>query len=361
MKPSASLFVSAVLLFSAQNVFAWGGRGHHVICSAAVHLVSEPGLKVFLQGRGHTMGHLCNVPDIYWKSLPKEISKIGDATHFLDPEITGVAIPKLPLDFAVLEKEYTGQDNKFQSGKKIFSFAEDFGSLWWRVEQFSRRLIAQKDAFASAKPPQERKEEQDDKLPYNQQVYEMMVNMGLMGHFVGDAGQPLHNTADYDGYEAEHGGLHSYYEEQALATAPADLEARVYTTAKSLKGSWLKPGPIPARMRDFSAMIAKDLPQVFKLDPILKKSEVKKEKGMSLRTPAERQGPNVGWKRFEKMTVRHLASSARLLAAIWDETYVAMGKPDLAGYRSYRYPFTPDFVAPDYISNPSAEKPAQKN
>jgi hypothetical protein len=45
-----------------------------------------------------------------------------------------------------------------------------------------------------------------------------------------------------------------------------------------------------------------------------------------------------------------MSDSTAQLAAFWDEIYERAGKPDLSAYRSYRYPFKPDFVAPDYLS-----------
>lgn len=329
---------------------SWGGRGHHVICSAAVHLVEEKGLRDFVQGRGHTLGHLCNVPDIYWKSLPAEVSKEGNAAHFIDPEVIGVKIPQIDEDFGKIVAQHTGAENKFKAGATIRSVPDDFGSLFWRADQFVQRVAGLKETFKGAATPMNRKEEQDEKLAYNQAVYSMMVDLGLLGHFVGDAGQPFHTTADYDGYTAGHGGIHSYYEEQTVTQAPADLEARVAREAARLKTApWLKPGTVVARMKQFSEESQKDIPKILAADPVLKKSSEKKEKGMSLREEAKRQDAGTGWKKFESLTVRNMARSARLLARFWDEAYAAAGRPDLSAYKSYRYPFTPDYVPLNYL------------
>lgn len=349
--------VIIAVLFMPALALAWGGRGHHSICSAAVHLVQEKGLQEFLKSRPHTMGHLCNVPDIYWKSLPN--SKPGNAAHFIDPEITGLTLKEIPLDFATLEKDFTGKPNKFKEGATIFSVPDDFGSMWWRADQFFR-LGSVKDVFATAALPKG-KEEQDEKFPYNKAAYDLMVNMGLLGHFVGDASQPLHNTADYDGYAAGHGGLHSFYEDQTVAAAPGDLEAKILMKARAIKkAAWLAPGTTIERMRALSETGIKELPQIFKKDPIKKKSEVKKEKGMDLRTAAVRESGAKGWERFGDMITGQMGRSAKLLALFWDEMYANAGRPDLSAYRSYRYPFTPDYVPLDYVS-PEEKKEAAKN
>lgn len=348
-----------VLTLSASSVFAWGGRGHNAICMSAVHLVKEPGLQKFLKFRPHVMGHLCNIPDIYWKSLPPSVSKSGSPAHFIDPEVIGLPLAKIPLDYKELQTQFAGQPNKFKPETVIRDFPSEFGSLWWRVDQFFQNVIERKEAFATVTPPKGRGPEQDETLPYNKEIYEMMVNMGLMGHFVGDASQPLHNTADFDGYKAGHGGLHGYYEEVAVAEAPADLENKVVERGRRFnadKTKWLNPSKsVVERMREFSIVAAGEIPKILKADPIIKKSELKREKGMELKTAAERKPASAGWKAFGPIITEQMGRSARLLALFWDEMYVGAGRPDLGAYRSYRYPFTPDFVELNYLA-PEAGK-----
>lgn len=145
-----------VFLFPALT-WAWGGRGHDAICEAASFLVKDPGLKEFLRYRSHVMGHLCNVPDIYWKSLPPEVSKIGHATHFVDLEILGLRYEEIPLDYAQLMADFTGKENKFKPGTKIKSIPEDFGSLWWRVDEFVKKISVLD--FKDVLPPADRKQD----------------------------------------------------------------------------------------------------------------------------------------------------------------------------------------------------------
>lgn len=352
--------IRALVLVTALSAppaaFAWGGRGHHTICSAAVALVQEQGLRDLLKHRPHTMGHICNIPDIYWKSLPAAVAKEGSPAHYLDPEIAGLALKDVPGDFSVLERDYTGKPNKMKPGATIFSVPNDIGSLWWRADQFHRRAIALKDALAKAVPPKGPAEEQNDALPFNQATYDLIVNLGLMGHFAGDASMPLHTTADHDGWYSGHGGLHSYYEDLVVAELPGDLEAQVIASARKIrKAPWLGDQSIVETMRTFTEETAKDIPKMLAADPVKKKSEVKKDKGMEVRVPAQREAPSVGKKKFEKMIIGQMARSARLLAGFWDRTYAELGRPQLSAYRSYRYPFTPDYVPLDYVAAPKTK------
>lgn len=341
------LFFSS--LFFSSSAFSWGSRGHAAICEAAVFLVQNKNLKEYLQNKPQMMGHLCNIPDIYWKSLTGDPRKFGDSAHFIDVEITGLKIEALSTDFKKLETDFTGKENKFKPDAKIFSVAEELGTLWWRADQFYRLSLEDGKKLKTLEPPKNTSEEQNNELPYNKAFYNMIVHMGLIGHFVGDASQPLHNTSDYDGYAAGHGGIHAYYEDSSVAHFGPDLMVRVINKAKSLKKpSFLKGNSTLEKMKALSILSSKDLAKVFKLDPILKPSTVKIEKGMSLRTAAERKPATEGFKRFENGMVQQMAWSALLLSHLWDDIYKQAGEPAMKAYKSYRYPLTVDFVMPDY-------------
>ncbi len=92
------LFLSFGFLFAfsvSLTSYAWGERGHHSICFVATRLVKDPELKGFLSPRGNVMAHLCNIPDINWRSLGEK-AKSGDAAHYVDPEIFGFEISTMP-------------------------------------------------------------------------------------------------------------------------------------------------------------------------------------------------------------------------------------------------------------------------
>lgn len=352
------LLLGLFVFCTQEKTFAWGGRGHDSICQAAVFLVKNPNLKDYLMSKPQIMGHLCNVPDIYWKSLTDDARKLGDPTHFIDVEILGVKINEVPTDYQKIIDAYTGSENKFQDGSKIFSVPKELGSVWWRVDQFQRRAIEEGKKAKSSTAPNGSKEEQNENLPFNDAFYKMMVNMGLMGHFVGDASQPFHSTTDYDGYAANQGGIHSYYEEAVVAQFGPDLISRIVKKASSLKSTaFLKQKTVVEKMRAFSELAVNDIKAVLKADPVTKPSVLKIEKGMSLKTAAERQPPSVGLKRFEKLIVEEMARSSLLLAHLWDAAYTEAGEPPTKAYKSYRYPLTPDFVTPDYfVAKPEESK-----
>lgn len=371
IRASIKYFILTLLILSgSEGALAWGGRGHAAICEAAVFLVKNPQLKEYLQNKPQMMGHLCNIPDIYWKTLPSEQRKLGDAGHFINAENLGLKIKDIPTDYKQIIETYTGKEittlisvEKAKTAesdkpteqktitKKIINVPEELGSNWWRADQFFRRAIADGAALKEATAPQNFKEEQNENLDYNKHFYSLVVNLGLMGHFIGDASQPFHSTSDYDGYAVNHGGIHTYYEDSAVAFFDASLVNEIVKQAQKMpKPAWVKQKTLIENMRLFSELAVNDLKQIIQLDPVTKPSELKTEKGMKLKTPAERQDASVGHKKFKKLIMSELTRSSYLLAHLWDQAYEQAGKPSIKAYKSYRYPLTPEFVNPDYFT-----------
>lgn len=351
-----SISILTITFFLQNNVLAWGGRGHHSICEAAVFLIQEEGLKIYLQNKPQIMGHLCNIPDTHWRSLSPEITRIGGPTHYVDFEVIGLKPKEVPADYKKIIQDYTGKPNLFKEGSVVFSVPEEFGSSWWRADQFFRRSLEAGKKLATLKAPENSKEEQNEKLPYNEAVFEFMVNLGIMGHFVGDNANPLHNTTDYDGYAANHGGIHSYYEDTSVSYFPGDLVAQILKKSKTIKKTFVNKANVIEQMRELSEVSAQEIKKIWLLDPIKKPSVVTIEKGVSFRTPAERHDGKVGYDKFNKLILEQLTRAAVLLAKIWDESYIQSGRPKLSSYKSYKYPFTPEFVYPDYYDWNSKEK-----
>ena len=116
------------LFLGSDHALAWGGRGHHTLCDVATYVVQEKELHDFLTTRPHTMGHLCNIPDIYWRNLPGEMTKEGNPGHFFDWEIIGGTIKDFPLDYKKIIADYEGK-KKANGDAIIRSIPYEFGSL----------------------------------------------------------------------------------------------------------------------------------------------------------------------------------------------------------------------------------------
>lgn len=336
---------------------AWGGRAHDAICEAAVFLVESPNLKEYLLNKPHMMGHLCNIPDIYWRSLSSDLTMHGNPTHYIEPEMVGLQPKDMPTDFSALMTRYTSNTATStvasSDTSKISSLPLEMGTNWWRADQFFRIALDAGKDLKKQTPPANSKEEQNDDLAYNKSFYNMIVALGLMGHYVGDNSQPFHVSSDYDGYAAGHGGIHAYYEDSSVAYFGPDLTARIVKSAKSMsaaKGNapFLKGKNTVEKMRALGQISASEVKAILKVDPVTKPSSLKLERGMSIKVKAERRPATVGFQKFEKLMVTQMGRAAKLLAHLWDQAFIEAGSPEVKAYKSYRYPLTPDFVMPDY-------------
>lgn len=346
------VFFYSMLLFS-ENTLAWGLRGHDSICQAATFLTTPPQLQSFLKMRAPEMGHLCNVPDTYWRSLPGQAKDLGNPTHFMDTEILGLPTDKVPLDYEKIIAEFQGKPSPLNKDEIIKSIPTELGSMWWRADQFVRRGIDFGTKAKSSALPKDRKEEQNDTLPFNQSVREMLNSMGVLGHFVGDAGQPYHSTVDYDGYGTGNGGIHGFYEHEVVAEVDAKLLSDIVARAQVLKKTWKLKGNVLERMRELSKISQTEIKKIAALDKVKTPSVFKKENGIEIKKAAEREenlAANAALiKKYRPLIVEQMARSAYLLSEFWNEIYEKSGSPDLKAYKSYKYPLQPDFVAPDYF------------
>lgn len=352
------LYLITILLFPVIS-WGWGGRGHAHICEAASYLVENAELKQFLQSRAYIMAHLCNIPDTYWKSLSGEARSLGDPTHYIDPEVIGVTFEKIPLDsFKTLEKKYLKKPNQFKKDHPpILSLAGEFGSLFWRVEQLFNLGSSHFKQASQHTPPSNKSEEQNTQLPFNKEVYEGLVVLGVMGHFIGDGVQPYHLTADYDGYQTGHGGIHAFYEEEAVNHLPGDWTQQVLAQAELLKKEWLKQPNSPlkekstlAKVKAVTLLSYQELEVITQIDPVTQASTEQDHKGLLIKKPAVRSAVTQALPQWTPYLKNQMARGALLLAHLWDQAYLQKNKKSwpLAKYKSYQHPFTVPFIKPDY-------------
>lgn len=347
------LIIVSLTVFTSIS-FSWDYRGHSTLCEAAAFLVKTPELKKFLRQRPQEMGHLCNIPDTSWKGLGPEINKLGSSSHYLDPEVIGLQVKDIPTDYKKIVDKYTGQKNMFADGT-IHSVPNDFGSNWWRADQFYRLAVRSGNLWKNGPLP-EKNQERDDDFHFNRSIYNFYVNLGIMGHFVGDNAQPFHMTADYDGYKVGHGGIHAYYEGELVSAQPPELlpwlveqGEKIIKSPSKEERAMFEAKTVVEKMKKLGEMSYQDVPKILSMDPVVKPSVQKNDKGMKIKTIAERKSPESQAEKFRPLIVTHMARGAVLLAHLWDKAYLEAKEPKLSAYKSFRFPFEPTFIAPDYF------------
>ncbi len=269
-------FTLCLLIFS--NLWAWGEKGHHIICHTGGKLIEQKYEKSIgvekslskLMGRYKlALGHACNIPDNYWRAenLPYIVEELNGPTHFFNPEhFVGLKpkmgtiqdeIRRLPTLYEQLLLKFNGK-NSLLTGKPFNIFKA--GSAPWRTDElylmairafkcFGGKLWQTADLKYKMKSSLREFPEADfftindltdpyfvcdRKRNRFSDLSAAVAMLGIMGHFVGDMTQPYHATADYDGWATGQGGIHSYFETD-LVESLEGLEEEVFERAKDLE------------------------------------------------------------------------------------------------------------------------------
>jgi hypothetical protein len=334
------------------SAMAWGPRGHFAICEVAVDLVENKELKEFLKSKRHMMGHVCNIPDAYWKDMDYKLTSVGNPGHHINPENLNKSLENLDANFKTIATEF-----------KISPYELNhlLGSLWWRTDQFYRlALDAAKEIQSMPRESKSKKNNRKKESPYIETVFRMMTNMALMGHFVGDSSMPYHNSSNFDGWINGRGGIHGYYESRIVDEFDFDFIEKVFEHAKVLKMPIVKDTKnyVVERMRTMSILGRDDIVKVEKVDIVLNPSSKEEgEQQIKSRYLKDRKKPNDAQRpdpkemvqKFEPLVLEQMARSCKTIAELWDRLYIEAGKPSLKEYASYKFPFEPEFVWPDYL------------
>jgi hypothetical protein len=201
--------------------------------------------------------------------------------------------------------------------------------------------------------------------------YAAIVISGIISHFIADQSQPLHPTADHDGWHDGNGGLHSYFESQVVRDLDPKLDTDIFDRAsdKAFQAShWSEIGipsfdksSVTTLILKFGAQSLSLKDKLVSLDDawaVKKKGDTlpygdhpRNHKGKKLhkadRKPAKSSEVQ---KAFRPMIVDRLALSSYVLAKLWVEAWKLGGSPKLAGRAQVTlpYPQDPPFIWPDF-------------
>jgi Zinc dependent phospholipase C len=212
----------------ATRVNAWGFAGHKFITDRAIDLL-PPEIRPFFQKNRTTIVEHAIDPDTYRTVGWAE----EDPRHFLDMDSYG------PFPFKDLPHDYPAA---------VAARGEDFvkknGTVPWRTQEIYDKL---RENFA-----------QLPTAPFARDNVKLFSS--IAAHYVGDAFQPFHAAANYDGQLTNQRGIHSRFEtelfdryQDKLTIAPPPLtpvpNAREYVFA-TLTESFTFVDPILAADRE---------------------------------------------------------------------------------------------------------------
>ena len=191
----STLVIGSVI---ASQAFAWGSAGHRMIGEEAMR-----GLPSYLPAFLRTAKAIADVGE--YSREPDRMrgaSKPGDndrlPAHFInlddDGKIAGMTLDQLPAnrtDFDV--KVRAAGSDPYEAGYLPYALADAYAQVakdmaYWRVLTLMEQHEADKTKKAWYHADRLRREEV------------MLRDIGFLGHYVGDASQPLHVTMHYNGW-----------------------------------------------------------------------------------------------------------------------------------------------------------------
>ncbi|MCB2408899.1 zinc dependent phospholipase C family protein [Hymenobacter lucidus] len=288
------LLVTALYLSAPTLLFAWGTWGHERVNRAAV-LALPPALRTFFYNHVDFMVQESVVPDLRKYTLS---DKAEGPRHFIDLEDYG-------------DQTQIPQTSQEAYAKYEPAFLDKNGRLPWFIQDMLGKLTqAMKNG---------RKED-------------ILFIAADLGHYLGDATQPLHTSQNHDGQLTGQKGIHAFYESQMVEKFGKDYNFK-------LKEPQLIQDPVAETWRiiaqahasaDTLLTIEKKLQTEMGTTNMLEvdaQGQPKKNVfNSNIRTAAYTAGFHAALKRMEE---RQLRIAAQAAANYWYTAWVNAGKPDL--------------------------------
>jgi hypothetical protein len=193
------LLGAAVALALGGEALGWGSTGHRLIGFEAVGALPAE-LPAFLRTEtaATAVGEYSREPDRS-RGSGKEHDSDRDPGHFLDGDDAGkvagvVSLMALPPTRDDYETALRGAGTtSWKQGYLPYSIIEDWQQLvkdftYWRIEDAGARL---------SPDPAHRAWLAGDRARREQQI---LIDIGLLSHFVGDGSMPLHLSVHYNGW-----------------------------------------------------------------------------------------------------------------------------------------------------------------
>ena len=183
-------FLVSHLLLAELSAFAWGNEGHHYINKAAARKIPHD-MPGFFRSAGDRLTYLAVEPDRWREKVEPTLKNAQEPDHFFNMErLEGMGeLPVRPYEFIqkVYEKQATITDPK----ERNEYLPENIGMQPYAAIAMYERLKVAFREYRNLK-----KEHKSTKPAELEAVY----CAGILGHYVGDASQPLHASIQYNGW-----------------------------------------------------------------------------------------------------------------------------------------------------------------
>ncbi len=219
------LFLTLLMVILPVPARGWGEKGHLMINQVAIEAATAK-LPEFMNAAREQIIYNGFEPD-RWRGEEKSPMNVAqEVDHFFDSEKWG-PISTLPSDRFLFLQQLVERKGDLKTGYVPYAIIENYG-----------RLVNAFRFWRSAKMPNDRKSA----------AANAVYVAGVMGHYVGDASQPMHLTIHHHGWAAtvpnpQHfttdTGIHSRYE-TAYVDAAMDSSSvrRNVRTPQRLANVW---------------------------------------------------------------------------------------------------------------------------
>ncbi len=323
------------VVLAAAPAFGWGARGHRLVTQLALDGLA-PDMPSWLHDPevAARIAEQSNEPDRWRGTHRPAIAHDANTGHYIDAEdleqfgLTLKALPRLRDDYvaAIVRARIEHPDTvkPYDDAKDPDHTKEFPGFLPYAMDEHFAKLQASFNTYRAAEAVGDRARPGALQQAKEDVIYEM----GILSHFVGDAAQPLHTTRHHHGWVGENpqgytkdNGFHSYIDTRIL-----EIHDITYEGLKgSVKFERSVSGSDP--WNDMLAHIERSYNQVEPLYKLQKSGELTKDEGKAFIT-------------------ERLADGATMLAALYNAAWQA-SKPSQGELSNYvRYNESKDEKAP---------------
>src|ERR1700733_12770660 len=114
------------------SAWAWGRRGHEIVCASGAYLVAGEKGAGFLKEHSFDLGYYCNIPDFVWKEPLTYL--LEGPNHYVNIEIFERAIKGSDI-----KKPY--EMNRLDFEKAFPTIPKTAGRAWWRIRELNELLL----------------------------------------------------------------------------------------------------------------------------------------------------------------------------------------------------------------------------
>jgi hypothetical protein len=199
------LLLSGLCTLFGQTVFAWDYEGHRLVNQLALSSLPKdfPAFALTPEAQDR-IAFLAGEPDRWRNTQNLELKHANGPDHYMDLEELSLydlkpeTLPPLRYDFAAqIARARAAHPDRFPSidpAKDTDHTRELSGFLPWTMAEYYAKLKSEfsylKAFEAAGGTPTEIANAQQN----------IVYTMGVMGHFYGDASQPLHTTMHFNGW-----------------------------------------------------------------------------------------------------------------------------------------------------------------